>query len=88
MVSYSNGKLVTETASGKHTLKMIHPLLFEDESGTKVTFKKNAAGHIAYMYSTGLPDLVAFSEKLTWIHLSLMYLRIVSINHILTISRL
>ncbi|MEC0309001.1 serine hydrolase [Paenibacillus lautus] len=63
MVSYSNGKLVTETASGKHTLKMIHPLLFEDESGTKVTFKKNAAGHIAYMYSTGLPDLVAFSEK-------------------------
>ncbi|WP_098748458.1 serine hydrolase [Paenibacillus sp. EZ-K15] len=63
MVSYSNGKLVTETASGKHTLKMIHPLLFEDESGTKMTFKKNAAGHIAYMYSTGLPDLVAFSEK-------------------------
>ncbi|GGF95910.1 hypothetical protein GCM10010912_46000 [Paenibacillus albidus] len=62
-VSYSNGNLVWEAASGKHTLKMIHPLLFEDESGTKVTFKKNAAGQIAYMYSTNLPDLASFSEK-------------------------
>ncbi|MEK4292444.1 serine hydrolase [Paenibacillus sp. FSL R5-0914] len=62
-VSYSNGKLVSETPSGKHTLKMIHPLLFEDESGNKVTFKKNAAGQIAYMYSTTLPDLASFSEK-------------------------
>lgn len=64
-VSYSNGNLVLEAGSaGKQTLKMIHPLLFEDESGTKITFKKNAAGHIAYMYSTRLPDLVAFSEKI------------------------
>lgn len=62
-ITYSNGNLVMEAASGKRTLKMIHPLLFEDESGNKVTFKKNAAGQMAYMYSTTLPDLASFSEK-------------------------
>jgi len=63
-VSYSNGKLVSETPSGKHTLKMIHPLLFEDESGNKVTFNKNAAGQIAYMYNTTIPEAASMAEKL------------------------
>ncbi|MGO4786337.1 serine hydrolase [Paenibacillus sp. 2KB_20] len=62
-VSYSNGHLVSETPSGKQTLKMIRPLLFEDESGNKVTFNKNAAGQIAYMYLTTLPEAASFAEK-------------------------
>ncbi|MEK8129453.1 serine hydrolase [Paenibacillus filicis] len=63
-VSYSDGKLVMESAAGKHTLNMIHPLLFEDESGTKLTFNKNEAGQIAYYYYTQSPDLVAYSQKI------------------------
>ncbi|MBO3284833.1 serine hydrolase [Paenibacillus sp. FSL M8-0228] len=64
-VSYSDGKLIMETGtSGKHTLKMIHPLLFEDESGNKLTFNKNQAGHIAYLYYMQLPDLVAYAQKI------------------------
>lgn len=62
-VSYSNGHLVSETPSGKHTLKMIRPSLFEDESGNKVTFNKNAAGKIAYMYVTTLPEAASMAEK-------------------------
>ncbi|MDK8180515.1 beta-lactamase family protein [Paenibacillus sp. UMB4589-SE434] len=62
-VSYSNGQLVSETPSGKHTLKMISPSLFEDESGNKVTFNKNAAGKIAYMYVMTLPEAASMAEK-------------------------
>lgn len=62
-VSYSNGHLVLEAASGKHTLKMISPTLFEDESGTKVTFNKNAAGKIAYYYTTALPEAASMAQK-------------------------
>lgn len=65
-VSYSDGKLVLETGTtGKHTLKMIHPLLFEDESGIKLTFNKNKAGHIAYLYYMHPAiDIVAYAEKI------------------------
>ncbi|WP_268624878.1 serine hydrolase [Paenibacillus alvei] len=63
-VSYSNGHLVSETPSGKHTLTMIRPSLFEDESGNKVTFNKNAAGQIAYMYVTTLPEAASMAEKI------------------------
>ncbi|WP_217560951.1 serine hydrolase [Paenibacillus sp. GbtcB18] len=49
--SYDNGNLIMETnSSGKHTLKMIHPLLFEDESGNKLAFKKDSHGQIEYFY--------------------------------------
>jgi CubicO group peptidase (beta-lactamase class C family) len=62
-VSYSNGHLVSETPSGKHTLKMISPTLFEDESGNKVPFTKNAAGKIAYMYIVNMPEAASMAEK-------------------------
>ncbi|WP_405081406.1 serine hydrolase [Paenibacillus chitinolyticus] len=49
--SYDSGNLIMETnSSGKHTLKMIHPLLFEDESGNKLAFKKDSHGQIEYFY--------------------------------------
>lgn len=65
LVSYSNGKLVTETGDlGKSTLKMIHPLLFEDESGNKVAFQKNGAGKITYFYYMALPHYVGYAQKL------------------------
>lgn len=65
-VSYSDGKLVLETGTtGKHTLKMIHPLLFEDESGNKLTFNKNKEGRIAYLYYMHPAiDLVAYAQKI------------------------
>lgn len=64
-VSYSNGRLVMETGtSGKHTLHMLDSLLFEDESGNKLTFNKNKAGEIAYLYYMQLPDLVAYAQKI------------------------
>ncbi|WP_028563629.1 serine hydrolase [Paenibacillus pinihumi] len=63
-VSYSDGKLVMETGDlGKSTLKMIHPLLFEDESGNKVAFQKNAAGQITYFYYMQLPHYVGYAQK-------------------------
>ncbi len=63
--SYEGGSLLMETGSGKHTLKMIHPLLFDDESGNKVAFKKDAEGTIAYFYYTNPKtlDIVAHSQK-------------------------
>ncbi|OPH53508.1 penicillin-binding protein [Paenibacillus ferrarius] len=63
-VSYSDGKLVMETGDlGKSTLKMIHPLLFEDESGNKVAFQKNGAGQITYFYYMTLPHYVGYAQK-------------------------
>ncbi|GLI06883.1 hypothetical protein YDYSG_29130 [Paenibacillus tyrfis] len=48
--SYADGKLQMETGMGKHTFKMITPLLFEDESGNKLAFKKDHRGSIEYFY--------------------------------------
>lgn len=51
--------------TGKHTLRMVHPLLFEDEAGNKMAFKKDESGNIAYFYYTnpkGL-DFVAHAQK-------------------------
>ncbi|OAB25516.1 penicillin-binding protein [Paenibacillus macquariensis subsp. defensor] len=49
--TYADGKLLMETgATGKHTLKMINPLLFEDESGNKLAFKKDHKGQVEYFY--------------------------------------
>ncbi|GAA3410733.1 serine hydrolase [Paenibacillus hodogayensis] len=63
-VSYSDGKLVMETGDlGKSTLKMIHPLLFEDESGNKVAFQKNGTGQITYFYYMALPHYVGYAQK-------------------------
>ncbi|AFC32926.1 hypothetical protein PM3016_6294 [Paenibacillus mucilaginosus 3016] len=49
--SYADGTLRMETGTpGKHTFKMITPLLFEDESGNKLAFKKDHRGSIEYFY--------------------------------------
>ncbi|ADP31070.1 serine hydrolase [Bacillus atrophaeus] len=59
--TYEKGALVMEDEkTGKHVLKMIHPLLFEDSEGNKVAFKKNTAGEIAYFYYTN-PKGVGFT---------------------------
>ncbi len=53
--SYADGKLLMETgAPGKHIFKMITPLLFEDESGNKLAFKKDHRGSIEYFYYDSL----------------------------------
>ncbi|KAK9738698.1 hypothetical protein K7432_018429 [Basidiobolus ranarum] len=66
LISYQNGTLMMETeTTGKLTLQMKHPLLFEDELGNKVAFKRDSTGNIKYMYNTnpkGL-DLVAYAQK-------------------------
>ncbi|KAK9717712.1 hypothetical protein K7432_006017 [Basidiobolus ranarum] len=66
LISYQNGTLLMESGTtGKHTLQMKHPLLFEDELGSKVAFKRDSTGNITYMYNTnpkGL-DLVAYAQK-------------------------
>lgn len=65
-ISYAHGNLFMETGTtGKHTLRMVHPLLFEDEAGNKMAFKKDESGNIAYFYYTnpkGL-DFVAHAQK-------------------------
>ncbi|MGM1048479.1 MAG: serine hydrolase [Bacillota bacterium] len=66
-VRYENGNLKMEdSTTGKHTLKMINPLLFEDELGNKVTFKKDANGRIKYFYYTSRVGIgvVAESQKM------------------------
>ncbi|WP_235206646.1 S-layer homology domain-containing protein [Paenibacillus tyrfis] len=56
--SYADGKLLMETgAPGKHIFKMITPLLFEDESGNKLAFKKDHLGSIEYFYYDSLEGL-------------------------------
>lgn len=65
--TYKNGSLFMEAGpSGKHTLKMVHPLLFEDEAGNKLAFKKDHQNRIKYFYytnSTGL-DFIADAQKM------------------------
>ncbi|MFS0840697.1 serine hydrolase [Paenibacillus sp. 1P03SA] len=61
--SYDNGNLIMETnSSGKHTLKMINPLLFEDESGNKLAFKKDSHGQIEYYYYTNRASMEFISD--------------------------
>ena len=64
--TYENGNLVMEGGTGKQVLKMIHPLLFEDSEGSKVAFKKNSAGEIAYFHynSPKSLDFVADAQKI------------------------
>ncbi|MDR6718615.1 serine hydrolase [Paenibacillus sp. 2003] len=65
-ISYADGNLLMETGTtGKHTLRMIHPLLFEDESGNKMAFKKDKSGDITYFYYTNPQgmDFVAHAQK-------------------------
>ncbi|WP_010492672.1 serine hydrolase [Paenibacillus elgii] len=64
--SYADGKLQMETGNGKHTFKMITPLLFEDESGNKLAFKKDHRGSIEYFYYNTLegPHFVSDSQKI------------------------
>lgn len=66
--TYADGKLLMETgASGKHTLKMINPLLFEDESGNKLAFKKDHKGQIEYFYYTN-PNSLDFGSDARKVH--------------------
>lgn len=58
----SDGQLVLEHLKGKQTAKQIDPLLFEDEHGSKIAFKANPDGTIAYMYSN--TDPIVWVEKL------------------------
>ncbi|WP_246873871.1 serine hydrolase [Paenibacillus dendritiformis] len=56
------GQLVLENIMGKQTANPLDPLLFEDEHGSKIAFKANPDGSIAYMYSNA--DPTAWAEKL------------------------
>ncbi|KZS44525.1 penicillin-binding protein [Paenibacillus glucanolyticus] len=65
--AYENGHLTMEdSTTGKHTLQKINALLFQDELGNKVSFKKGAAGQIQYFYYTSPVGLgvVAESQKM------------------------
>jgi len=66
-LSYADGKLVIESGfTGKHTLGMINPLLFEDETGNKVAFKKDHNGNVEYYYNANpdAPDIAADAQKM------------------------
>ncbi|MBH5319961.1 serine hydrolase [Paenibacillus sp. GSMTC-2017] len=66
--TYGDGNLIMETGtSGKHTLKMVHPLLFEDEAGNKLAFKKNQHGQIEYFYYTN-PNGLDFGSDARKVH--------------------
>ncbi|RAP28209.1 Beta-lactamase [Brevibacillus laterosporus] len=45
-----DGQLMIEDPLGKHKLRQMEPLLFEDERGMKAAFKENLDGSIAYLY--------------------------------------
>ncbi|WP_430203707.1 serine hydrolase [Paenibacillus lautus] len=62
--AYENGRLTMEdSTTGKHTLKKINDLLFQDELGNKVTFKKGANGQIQYFYYTSQIGLGVVGES-------------------------
>ncbi|MGG4443542.1 serine hydrolase [Brevibacillus fortis] len=66
-ITYENGSLVLEgEATGKQKLRMIHPLLFVDEEGEKIAFKKDQNGNIKYFYYTTAKgaSLAADSQKM------------------------
>ncbi|MVO99939.1 serine hydrolase domain-containing protein [Paenibacillus lutrae] len=64
--TYQDGKLIMDDGStGKHTLRMITPTLFDDEAGEKLAFQKDAAGSIKYFYYTSKKgiNVVGHSQK-------------------------
>ncbi|NTU31600.1 serine hydrolase [Brevibacillus sp. HB1.1] len=66
-ISYENSSLMFEDEiNGKQKLRMIHPLLFVDEEGEKIAFKKDQNGNIKYFYyaSPKGAALVADSQKM------------------------
>ncbi|MGG4449428.1 serine hydrolase [Brevibacillus porteri] len=66
-ISYENGSLMFEDEiNGKQKMRMIHPLLFVDEEGEKIAFKKDQNGNIKYFYyaSPKGAALVADSQKM------------------------
>ncbi|MFP4975197.1 serine hydrolase [Paenibacillus sp. CN-4] len=66
--TYANGNLLMETGtSGKHTLKMVNPLLFEDESGNKLAFKKDHKNRIEYFYYTN-PNSLDYGSDARKVH--------------------
>ncbi|GGA09576.1 hypothetical protein GCM10008018_63910 [Paenibacillus marchantiophytorum] len=66
--TYADGNLLMETGtSGKHTLKMVNSLLFEDESGNKLAFKKDHKDQIEYFYYTN-PNSLDFGSDSRKVH--------------------
>ncbi|MBH0333797.1 penicillin-binding protein [Brevibacillus brevis] len=67
-ISYENGSLMVEDAtSRKQKLRMIHPLLFVNEEGSKIAFKEEKNGNIKYFYYSTLNNVshsVAYSQKM------------------------
>ena len=61
-ITAQEGTLVLEDLMGKHTLKQVDPLLFEDEQGSPVAFQENKDGTIRFLFSKTNP--AAWSEKL------------------------
>ncbi|WJQ82905.1 beta-lactamase family protein [Brevibacillus brevis] len=67
-IAYENGSLMVEDATiGKQKLRMIHPLLFVDEEGSKIAFKEEKNGNITYFYYSTPKNVslaVAHSQKM------------------------
>ncbi|MFF2531752.1 serine hydrolase [Brevibacillus sp. NPDC058079] len=67
-IAYENGSLMVEDATiGKQKLRMIHPLLFVDEEGSKIAFKEEKDGNITYFYYSTPKNVslaVAHSQKM------------------------
>ncbi|NEW04946.1 serine hydrolase [Paenibacillus sp. SYP-B3998] len=67
--TYADGNLLMETGTGgKHTLKMVNPLLFEDESGNKLAFKKDHKDQVEYFYYTN-PNSLDYGSDARKVHL-------------------
>lgn len=53
--------IVEDAATGKHIVRQVEPLLFEDEDGNPLAFKENEDGTIGYLYYA---DPVAMAQKI------------------------
>ncbi|EJL23905.1 putative S-layer protein [Brevibacillus sp. BC25] len=59
--------MVEDATIGKQKLRMIHPLLFVDEDGSKIAFKEEKNGNIKYFYYSTPKNVslaVAHSQKM------------------------
>ncbi|WP_235439906.1 serine hydrolase [Paenibacillus sp. DMB20] len=61
-VRAEDGKLIVKDPLGKHVLREIEPLLFQDEQGVKAAFKLNDSGDVQALYYDQKID--SWAEKL------------------------
>ena len=61
-VRAEDGKLIVKDPLGKHVLREIEPLLFQDEQGVKAAFKLNDSGDVQALYYDQKSD--SWAEKL------------------------